>query len=138
MAKNNTKTKSPPKKTVATLTHAAGLSATGDLALDAAQLRRVEQFRTGWRVPAVRTVARLEAEAAEHGLALEKDVDLTPLTRPGMRLRDRAIAAMNTALVGLDLARFPFFGNMTGGHALQIGLRDGFLRYRLLVFRTVA
>ena len=28
-----------------------------------------------------------------------------------------------------------FFGNMIGGNALQIGLREGFLSYRMLSFR---
>jgi SAM-dependent methyltransferase len=102
------------------------------------QRRRVEELRAGWRVPAIGTVQRLAREAAEHGLALEKDIDLTPLTRPGARLRDRAVAALAPSLTGLDLARFPIFGNMIGGHALQVGLRDGFIHYRLLVFRNVA
>jgi hypothetical protein len=43
-----------------------------------------------------------------------------------------SLAAAAAARVGL--ARFPFYGDMIGGHALQVGLREGFLRYQLLVF----
>ncbi|MGE0159899.1 MAG: cyclopropane-fatty-acyl-phospholipid synthase family protein [Gemmatimonadales bacterium] len=111
-------------------------------ALDPAHRAHVERFRRGWRVPAVATFARVERDAAEHGLTLEKNVDLTPLTRPGARLRDRIVALTNPALVrfdtAVDLTRIPFFGNLIGGHALQTGLRSGFLEYRLLVFRKVA
>jgi hypothetical protein len=32
----------------------------------------------------------------------------------------------------------PFFGNLLGGHALQVGLREGIFEYRLLVFRKIA
>jgi SAM-dependent methyltransferase len=106
--------------------------------LSPVQASSVERFRAGWRVPSVRTSERLQHEAAEHGFALEKNVDLTPLTRPGARLRDRIVALANPVLVRLGLAGVPFFGNLIGGHALQIGLRDGFLEYRLLVFRKVA
>jgi hypothetical protein len=35
----------------------------------------------------------------------------------------------------LGLGRIPFYGNMIGGNALQIGLREGVLRYELLVLR---
>jgi cyclopropane fatty-acyl-phospholipid synthase-like methyltransferase len=106
--------------------------------LDPAQRVRLERFRSGWRVPAVRTFDRLVAEAAEHGLDLQENVDLTPLTRPGTRLRDRVIGSTNPMLVRFDFVRIPFFGNLVGGHALQAGLREGWLQYRLLIFRKIA
>ena len=69
-------------------------------------------------------------------------MDLTPLTRQGTRLRDRLVALANPALARLDgdgaLSSMPFFGNLIGGHALQVGLGEGLLEYRLLVFRKVA
>ena len=102
------------------------------------QRRRVEQLRTGWRVPAICTATSLASVAAGHGLAAEKTVDLTTLTRPGSRVRDRLTAALSPVLVRLGLERIPFYGNMIGGHALQVGLREGFLRYTLLVFRRTA
>ena len=103
--------------------------------LDGRQRRRVEQLRSGWRVPGVCTVEALARAAARHGLRIEKTIDLTPLTRPGRRLRDRMVAALAPLLVRLDLARIPFYGNMIGGNALQVGLRESFLLYHLLVLR---
>ena len=106
-------------------------------ALDREQAKLVARFRAGWRVPAVGTVDRLAGDAAARGLAMEKNIDLTPLVRPGSRLRDRFVAALGPSLP-IELARFPFLGNLIGGHALQIGLREGFLQYRFLVFRKIA
>jgi tocopherol O-methyltransferase len=103
--------------------------------LDDAQRRRVEQFQAGWRVPAVCTADGLLQDAGAHSLVTEKVVDLTPLTRPGSRVRDRLTAALSPLFARLGLGRVPFYGNLIGGNALQIGLRDGFLRYQLLVLR---
>ena len=103
--------------------------------LDELQRRRVAQLRAGWKVPSVCTVAHLETAAARHGLRVEKTIDLTPLTRPGRRVRDRVVAALAPLFVRLDLACIPFYGNMIGGNALQVGLRESFLLYHLLVLR---
>jgi hypothetical protein len=35
----------------------------------------------------------------------------------------------------LQLVGIPFFGNMIGGNALQMGLRGGYLKYHMLVLR---
>lgn len=106
--------------------------------LGARERLQVSRFRAGWRVPAVCTTERLERAAAEHGLEREKLVDLTPLTRPGRRVRDRAIGVVAPLLAGLGLAGIPLCGNLVGGNALQIGLREGFIRYTLVAFRRVA
>lgn len=106
--------------------------------LSADQRLRVEQFQAGWRVPAVCTAESLVEAAAKHGFGADKSVDLTSLTRPGSRVRDRVTAALSPLLVRLGLGRIPFYGNLIGGNALQIGLRDGLLQYRLLVFRNGA
>ena len=73
-----------------------------------------------------------------HQLSLRKDLDLSGYTRPGSRLRDLVIALSSPMFDRLGLAGVPFFGNMIGGHALQIGLKDGYIRYRLLVFEGAA
>lgn len=101
-------------------------------ALDARQRASVERFRVGWRVPAVCTAARLAEEALAPGLDLESRVDLSSLVRPGSRVRDRLVAAVSPLADRLGLARIPFYGNVIGGNALQVGLREGFLRYELL------
>lgn len=106
--------------------------------LERAQRLRVEQLRRGWRVPAVCTAEALAGAAVRHGLDVDKTLDLSPLTRPGRRVRDRLIAALTPVLLRLDLVRVPFYGNMIGGDALQAGLREGFLRYLLVVLRRTA
>jgi cyclopropane fatty-acyl-phospholipid synthase-like methyltransferase len=106
--------------------------------LDARQRLRVEEFQAGWRVPAVCTTESLVAPAAARGLTAERNVDLTSHTRPGSRVRDRLVAALSPLAARVGLAGFPFYGNMIGGHALQVGLREGFLRYQLLVLRRGA
>jgi len=103
--------------------------------LDARQRRRVEQLRQGWCVPGVCSAERLTGTAARHGLDADKVVDLTPLTRPGSRARDRLVGALSPLLATLRLAGIPFWGNMIGGNALQVGLREGFIRYLLVVLR---
>ncbi len=105
--------------------------------LDTRQRRLVGQFRAGWRLPTVCTSERLVEAAAGHGLEAVKVVDLTQLTRPGSRVRDRLVAATAPVLWGLRLGFAPFCGNIIGGDALQRGLREGFLRYRLVVLRRM-
>ena len=107
-------------------------------ALPPRQRRCVDRFRAGWRVPTVCTPGTLIADADQHGLALEKSIDLTSLTRPGSRVRDHLTAALSPVLARLGLSGIPFCGNLIGGNALQIGLRDGFLEYRLLIFQKRA
>jgi len=104
-------------------------------ALDARQRHRVAQFQAGWRVPAACVDRELMDRARTYGLEVQKNVDLTALTRPGSRVRDRLTAAACAVLAPLGLSGIPFFGNLIGGNALQVGLRDGFLQYRLLLFR---
>ena len=101
-------------------------------ALAADERRRVEQLRAGWRVPTLCTAEQLGRAARAHGLHVQKVADLTALTRPGRRVRDRLIGLLSPLLVGLRLGRMPFYGNMIGGNALQIGLRRGFIRYQLV------
>lgn len=102
--------------------------------LDPEQRARVAQLRAGWRLPGLDTAERLVEEAAGAGLALVRDHDLSAYTRPGSRVRDRMVALLSPLSRRLGLGRIPFFGNVIGGHALQIGLREGFVRYRLLSF----
>lgn len=106
--------------------------------LDARRRTHVDRFQSGWRVPAVCTTDSLARAAGERGFGVEGTTDLTSLTRPGSRARDHVIAVLSPLLAGLRLGRMPFYGNMIGGHALQVGLREGFLRYRLLVLRRGA
>jgi SAM-dependent methyltransferase len=108
--------------------------ATAEESLEARQRLRVRQLRAGWRLSALCTAEALVVAADRHGLALRRSVDLTALTRPGSRVRDRVTAALSPLLARLGLGRVPFYGSLIGGRALQVGLRQGFLRYRMLVF----
>jgi cyclopropane fatty-acyl-phospholipid synthase-like methyltransferase len=102
--------------------------------LDARAREHVVDFRAGWRVPGVSTLDACVRAAGTAGLELTSADDLTHLTRQG-RPRDRAIALVSPWLRRSGFASTPFFGNMIGGNALQIGLREGFLKYRFIVFR---
>ncbi len=103
-------------------------------ALDKSQRRHVADFQVGWRVRGLCTVDQCVRTAAELDLEPVSDTDLTPLIRLG-RPRDLVIALLSPVFRLLGLARVPFFGNMIGGNALQVGLREGFFTYRFLVFR---
>jgi cyclopropane fatty-acyl-phospholipid synthase-like methyltransferase len=92
--------------------------------------RWLEEFRTGWRVGSLLTVDQVRALAAAHGLALVRDLDLTP-ELDLRRLRDRWISVL------LTLGRiFRPAGNhwqsLVGGNALQWALIHGLLSYRFL------
>jgi SAM-dependent methyltransferase len=97
----------------------------------------IAKLREGWRLPTLCTVGECVRSAELYGLRLIREVDLTELIRLG-RPRDRLIAFMSPLFDRLGLTRLPFFGNMVGGNALQIGLRHGFLRYHLVLFQKEA
>jgi SAM-dependent methyltransferase len=103
--------------------------------MSARRRARVEELRAGWLAFALCTGESLIGRAAAMGFLLEKRVDLTGLTRPGSRMRDRLTALVAPLLSGLGLARIPLYGNMIGGNALQVGLREGFLAYEMLTLR---
>jgi len=101
--------------------------------LDARARHHVGLFRSGWRLGSLCTAAACADAARGTGLRLVQDTDLTGLVRPG-RPRDRMIARLSPWFERLGLVDIPFFANMIGGNALQAGLREGFLRYRMLTF----
>ena len=102
--------------------------------LNDAARRHVEDFKTGWRLPSLCTVEECVRAAEGCELELSKDSELSNLIRLGRR-RDRAIERLSPLFRRLKLIGVPFFGNMIGGNALQVGLREGFLQYRLLVMK---
>jgi SAM-dependent methyltransferase len=102
--------------------------------LGGAALGQVRELEAGWRLGSLCTVEELEVAGRKEGLDAIHVSDFTGLIRPG-RPRDRAIALLTPAFRAVGLLRIPFFANMIGGNALQVGLRDGFLRYSAVVFR---
>lgn len=94
--------------------------------------KRLEEFRTGWRIGSLLTVEQARDLAATHGLTLVDDVDLTPhleLRRP----RDRMITLLVTAARPLRL-RGDYWQSLVGGDALQWCLLRRALHYRILHF----
>jgi len=102
-----------------------------------ARERCLDQFRAGWRIGSLHTVAEFAAMSERAGLRLVEDLDLTPYLRLG-RPRDRAIDLFVGATGVLPRIRDrlldkPVWANMIGGSALQAGLSRRWLEYRLLV-----
>jgi cyclopropane fatty-acyl-phospholipid synthase-like methyltransferase len=102
-----------------------------------ARERCLAQFRAGWRIGSLHTVAELAAMSERAGLRLVEDLDLTSYLRLG-RPRDRLIDLVVGATRALPWIRDrmvekPFWANIIGGSALQAGLSRRWLEYRLLV-----
>ena len=92
--------------------------------------RRLEEFRTGWRVGSLLTVDQMRIHAAAHGLVLVRDLDLTSeleLRRP----RDRWISAL-VAMGRLFRPRGEYWQSLVGGDALQWALVHGLVSHRFL------
>ena len=129
------------------LTHsAASLAPEGLMAIcddfpasEAARERpEVRQFAAGWRISSFWTPAEIAAALAPYGLRLVENRDLTSFVELN-RVRDRLIARIVglpdlLGSVGTRIAATPFWGNMRGGTALQRGLKEGSIHYRMLVF----
>jgi cyclopropane fatty-acyl-phospholipid synthase-like methyltransferase len=97
------------------------------------QARRLDEFRTGWRVGALLTVDEVTRYAALAGFSAVGDDDLTPyleLRRP----RDRWIGLLVAVTRPLRL-RGEYWWSLAGGAALQYCLATGLVSYRLLVFK---
>ncbi len=103
--------------------------------LDAAQARRLAQFRRGWRLGHVPDCARLEAEARALGFGLVDSQDLTRYLRLD-RIRDRALRMAGPLADRLGLEGLAVCGNMIGGNALTESYRAGQMRYRLLALQS--
>lgn len=102
-----------------------------------ARERCLAQFRAGWRIGSLHTVAEVAAMAEDAGLRLREDLDLTPYLRLG-RPRDRLIDVVVGAAGVLPhlrdrLVNRAFWATIIGGSALQRGLSRRWLEYRLLV-----
>ena len=108
------------------------LSASSHHRLDRKAKRLLADFRRGWHVRSLITIAQAQQYAASAGLTLIDNHDLTSylaLCRPW----DRVIAACVTLGRGLPL-RAPWWLCWVGGHAVQMCLLSGLIDYRFLVF----
>lgn len=93
---------------------------------------RLHDVRTGWHAETLVSVEEAGALAAEHGLTLAGDTDLSPYQRLG-RPRDRLIASLQPVLRQAR-SRSVWAESLVGGDALQRCHRAGLLTYRLLRF----
>ena len=94
----------------------------------------VQAFRRGWHAHSLLTLERTTDLAHAAGLHLREERDLTQyveLRRP----RDRVIRLIAPLFPRLGL-KGPFWDNMYGGNALQIGLLSGLIQYRYMVFEA--
>ncbi len=107
----------------------AARALTGLNAIDQAWLAA---YQRGWQVPNVRAITWVESIAAEHGLRLADQCDLTP------HLRLRALpnpVARALQQIGERLPKVhPIVPSMLGSLALQNCLKRGLVTYRFLVF----
>jgi cyclopropane fatty-acyl-phospholipid synthase-like methyltransferase len=95
--------------------------------------RLIEEFRVGWHAGSLLTVEQVRQAAAEHGLKLAREIDLTPhleLRRP----RDRWVSLLVRA-GGMLRPKGAYWQSLVGGNALQWALLDGLLGYRFLELR---
>jgi cyclopropane fatty-acyl-phospholipid synthase-like methyltransferase len=106
---------------------AAGARATGRDA------RRLEEFRTGWRLASLITVDDANRHAAAAGFSVTGDDSLTRYLRL-RRPRDRALGVLAMATRPLR-PRGEYWWSLVGGNALRCCLDTGLVDYRLLVFR---
>jgi cyclopropane fatty-acyl-phospholipid synthase-like methyltransferase len=95
--------------------------------------RRLDEFRTGWRVGSLLTVDQARTRALAHGLTLVRDVDLTADLEL-RRLRDRFVSVA-VALGRVVRPTGDYWHSLVGGDALQWALQRGLLSYRFLTFR---
>ncbi len=94
---------------------------------------RLDDVRRGWHAATLVSVAEAAALAAEHGLTLVEDVDLSSRQRLG-RPRDRLIRAAQPVLRRLG-RRSVWAESLVGGDALQRCHQAGLLEYHLLRFQ---
>ena len=112
------------------------LTIRGQCSTDRADKRNLADFRRGWHVGSLITTKQAEAHAANAGLRLIQDRDLTPQLRL-QRPCDRMIATFVTIGRGLPL-RSPWWDSWIGGHAIQRCLLTGLVEYHFLVFERNA
>ena len=91
----------------------------------------VQRFRTGWCLPTLGTMPEACRQAAAHGFRVQLSEDLTPL----LRLTSPCVLALRRLLPLVPLVGTAARSSLSGGTALQVCLRSGWVRYRFLVFR---
>jgi SAM-dependent methyltransferase len=89
-------------------------------------------YQRGWHAPNLCLASELQSLAAQHGLRLLEDRDLTPLLR--LRALPDLLAKIFLTVFTPFWKAHPIFPAMLGSMALQQCLRDGMITYRWLLF----
>lgn len=92
----------------------------------------LDDFRNGWRLSSLSTVADFSEAATTAGFEIEETRDLSSMIQLN-RPRDRVIAAITPFL--RYATAVPMFANLVGGAALTRGMRAGILGYYWLRLR---
>lgn len=89
----------------------------------------IERFQRGWNAPNLLLPDRTAAIASEHGWDILYSMDLTTW----LRGFNPALLNMMKLITRLPL-NFPYWHNLSGGTALQVCIRQGWIKYLILVF----
>jgi len=108
------------------------LTVSGTSHLDPKARRYVADFQRGWHLRSLMATAQVQAHAAQAGLTLLDNRDLTPYLALQSRW-DRFIALCVRLGHWLPL-RAPWWLNWVGGNGAQMCLLSGVVEYRFLLF----
>ena len=100
--------------------------------LDVQARQHLADFRRGWHLRSLISISQVQAHAADAGLTLIDNRNLTPYLALQSRW-DRFIGQCVRWGRWLPL-RAPWWLNWLGGHGGQMGLLSGLIEYRFLVF----
>lgn len=96
----------------------------------------LEAFRHGWQCPVLWPAASYREAFTHAGLNLDAQIDLSPQCRPRAHARIALLMALNRLLRHWPSEAFrQLMDSHYGGLALERLIRDGRVRYRLLVAR---
>jgi ubiquinone/menaquinone biosynthesis C-methylase UbiE len=95
--------------------------------------RWIERFQRGWVAPNAVTEEEARALAASAGFSHVETLDLTAYLE-SRRARDYAAGALMRCL-GWAPVNNNYWSMLYGGHALQIGLKRGFIKHLFVVWR---
>lgn len=93
----------------------------------------LERFAEGWRAGSLIDPAQLAELAKSSGFVQEDSVDLSGYLELG-RPRDQLIAALIRTLGWLPI-RGEYWSMLYGGHALQVALQQGYMKYLFTTWR---
>lgn len=98
--------------------------------------RWIDRFRRGWVASNLGTEAEANERAARAGFSHVETIDLTPYLEI-RRARDYAAGVLMRTLGWLPIEN-SYWLMLYGGHALQIGLKRGWMKHAFVVWRRDA